>query len=86
MKVLSRRAINTNDVEILKDTSAKNEAIRQLREPLLSAFDIYKTNVQYGIEYETELEHQQIVSWYRGLLDLSLDCIENVPYQVKKYL
>ena len=38
----------------------RNVAIRQLRKPLLKAFDIYKANLYYGIEKETEEESQKM--------------------------
>ena len=65
MKVLSVREINSQDIEQLQDTSIYIEALRRLREPLLKAFDIYKSNVYYGVINETEEEHQQILNWYQ---------------------
>jgi hypothetical protein len=64
----------------------KDVAIRQLRKPLLEAFDIYKSNVSYGVETETEFEKNEIMSWYRDLLDKNENALKNVPLKIKRYL
>lgn len=60
--------------------------LRAKREPLLVAFDKYKTNVVYGIKKETEEQKTGIVSWYELLLDLDERAFENVPDEIKYYL
>ena len=60
--------------------------LRRKRTPLLEAFDKYKSNVYYGIETETADERSVLLEWYRGLLDLSVDSIKNVPEKIKYYL
>ena len=56
------------------------------REVLLRAFDKYKSNVQYGVEIESEEQHAVIVQWYRDMLDLKLEAFSNIPSRVKYYL
>ena len=64
----------------------KDMAIRQLRQPLLEAFDIYKSNVAYGVEMETEFEKAEILAWYKGLLDKEENSLKNVPLKIQRYL
>lgn len=60
--------------------------LRARRKQNLRAFDIYKSNVEYGIEYETAEEHDEIIAWYRGNLDLVQADIERVPERIAKYI
>lgn len=60
------------------------QLIRSIRESLLNAFDIYKTNVSYGVENDEN--HDQIVAWYRLILDLDENAINNPPEEIKRYL
>lgn len=59
---------------------------RRLRQPLLSAFDIYKSNINYGLETETEEEHLEIMNWYSRLLNLEIDTLLNVPTKIQRYI
>ena len=68
------------------DKSVCDTAKRNLREKLLRAWDIHKTNMAYGAETETELEHRECLKWYELLKDLDEWAFENIPYGVKKYL
>lgn len=60
----------------------------------LKAFDIYKSNVNYGLEEETEEQKQEIISWYNAILDFPdkitvntvVDDFPKVPKAIKKYL
>lgn len=61
-------------------------AIRQLRKPLLEAFDIYKSNINYGVEIETVNEHNDIMIWYQGLLDKEIWALENIPVKIQRYI
>lgn len=72
---------NTEDLE-----KERTEKLRRLREPLLVAFDKYKSNVNYGIEVETETDKINIITWYRLLLELNEYAFNNVPEKVKYYL
>ena len=69
---------------------AKNNVVilRQKREILFKAFDIYKTNVSVGIEKPTEEQWQKIVKWYTDCKDLipSAFADENIPDVIKYYL
>jgi hypothetical protein len=64
----------------------RNTAIRQLRKPLLEAFDIYKSNVVYGVDTETEFEKAEIMAWYQDLLDKKENALRNVPLKIQRYL
>ena len=69
---------------------AKNNVVvlRQKREILFKAFDIYKTNVSVGIEKPTEEQWQKIVKWYTDCKDLIANAFadENIPDVIKYYL
>ena len=62
-------------------------AMRKQRKILFDAFDIYKQNLFYGIEEETEAEHAAVLEWYAAAKDLSLAAFteENIPRKIKKY-
>ena len=70
---------NTEYVE-----AKKIEELRQLRTPLLQAFDIYKSNVNYGIEADANRE--KIIVWYKAILDLYEDAIDNPPIEIRRYM
>ena len=61
----------------------KNE-LREKREFILAAFDIYKSNVNYGIEQEENKE--DIINWYQNLLDLNEMAFNTIPIKIKKYM
>ena len=84
MKIISREKISA---ENLKDFDGAEliSVKRYLRKPLLKAFDVYKTNVFYGVETETEEERVKIISWYKDLLDLNDSAFFCVPEQIIKY-
>jgi hypothetical protein len=67
-------------------TKYKDTAIRQLRKPLLEAFDIYKSNIAYGVETETMEERIVITQWYQDLLDKKETALVNVPLKIQRYL
>ena len=60
------------------------EELRQLRTPLLQAFDIYKSNVNYGIE--TDNSREEIIMWYKAILDLDEKAISNPPIEIRRYM
>lgn len=64
----------------------KEDYNRALRINILRAFDVYKINVQYGIDLESEQEHNDILIWYDGILNLDDNSINNIPNLIKKYL
>lgn len=77
-------AITKNDLNKLG--THEKDGIRQLRKPLLQAFDIYKSNVNYGVETETAAEKAAIMEWYNKLLNLDKTALENIPEKIKRYL
>lgn len=77
--------ITINDLQYIGPVY-RDTAIRQLREPLLIAFDIYKTNIVYGIATETEEQHQKILTWYNKLLDKEEEALQNIPEEIKYFL
>jgi len=64
------------------------------REGAFKAFDIYKSNVVYGIISETESIRQKIINWYQEMLDFTTLITKNttrddypeIPDKIKKYL
>lgn len=62
------------------------EELRAKREPLLIAFDKYKSNVNYGIKKEAEGERERILEWYYRLLELNETAIYEVPSEIEYYL
>lgn len=88
MKILSRRTITYGDLSTLQGTGIYTDAKRQVRAPLMTAFDIHKGNVNYGSVRETDAEHAQIVAWYQGVCDLDESALNpnNVPKQVARHV
>ena len=86
MRILSRRPVKVDDLANLRPTSAASMAKRYLRTPLLAAFDIYKSNVAYGVEKEDQAQHTRILEWYRSLLELEEDAFTQVPPEITKYV
>ena len=64
------------------------QELRQIRGDILEAFDIYKSNVIYGIESETEKEHEEILNWYKAMLDLpeDVEIYQSAPEKIRRYL
>ena len=73
-------------MSVLDRAKHSAEVLRKQRTRLLKAFDIYKTNVKYGIEQESEEQHTEMVAWYQKCLDLDYESINNPPEKVVKYL
>ena len=71
-----------------KVNEQKLNELRYQRQPLLEAFDKYRSAVIYGIVTETEEEHQAILTWYNNLLDIKKANVskEAVPAKVAYYL
>jgi hypothetical protein len=53
---------------------------------LLEAFDIYKSNVVYGVDTETEFEKAELMAWYQDLLDKKENALRNVPIKIQRSL
>lgn len=86
MKILKRKALTLEDTKGLDGLAVESEALRTLRAPLLDAFDVYKSNIYYGIITETDEQHAAIVAWYRDLCDLKKTAIATPPDGIRKYL
>ncbi len=86
MKIYSQRILTAQDLPAVKYTTLELVLKRQLRAPLLAAFDIYKSNVLYGITEETAAEHESVVRWYRAALALEDEAVLAPPHVVAQYL
>lgn len=80
--VENNRVIDYDNSEDLR--IAKLEELRVLRNPLLQSFDIYKSNVNYGIE--TDNNREEIIAWYNAILDLDEKAINNPPSDIRRYM
>lgn len=69
--------------------------IRGLRKIVFMAFDIYKTNIFYGIMQESQEEKDAIINWYNTWLNfpetITIENYMNVtypetPYVISQYL
>lgn len=72
--------------DLMKGTDYERRILREKRQKILIAFDKYKTNVQYGIEEETTIQHNEIMEWYQDILDLKSESFNNVPTRIQYYL
>ena len=70
MKVLSARKLKMSGLAAFAHLAEETSVKRDIRRDLLSAFDIYKQNVVYGILDETQADRETVLRWYRALLDL----------------
>lgn len=77
---------------ILNPPKSQEETIAEIkasyrakRSEILNAWDIYKSNVAYGVVIEDEATHNRIVEWYQSILALDYDAIDNVPQEVDRY-
>ena len=72
------------DEELVKERQL--DILRMKREPLLKAFDIYKSNLIVGAISLSENEKQEVITWYNSILDLDADAINNPPEIISKYI
>ena len=72
------------DEELVKEHNLN--ILRDKREPLLKAFDIYKSNLIVGAITLHEDEKQKVITWYNLILDLDEDAINNPPQVILRYL
>lgn len=86
MKHIKVQKITPDALPHLAGSGAEQDALRQLRAPLLAAFDIYKSNVFYGIIAESERERGEILTWYRALLDKEPWALTTIPQMVRPYV
>ncbi len=74
------------DISALHGTDAEVVLKRHLREPLLNAFDIHKSNIAYGVTTESKEAHDACLAWYRRLLDLDEDAIISPPECIRRHV
>lgn len=60
----------------------KNNRLREKRLPLLAAFDKWEKAVLRGREEDDE----KVMAWYRAILDLDENALEEMPKRVAYYL
>ena len=72
---------NTEELE-----RQRKQELRAKRVPLLKAFDVYKSSVVYGVEFESEEQREEIVKWYGDLLHLEESAFEVIPERIRYYL
>lgn len=82
---LENNCVIDYDNTIDKIIEHKNE-LRARRVPLLKAFDVYKSNVAYGAEFESEEQREEILKWYKSLLELEENSFVTIPDVIKYYL
>lgn len=86
---IKERIITLADIDAIDSRLPKanaEDAKRQLRKPLFSAFDIHKGNIAYGAETETAEEKAKMLAWRRDLKDLKTSAFKDIPQAVKYYL
>lgn len=87
-KIRNSQLLTTDDLSRLNRATTDDQlsAKRYLRERLLAAWDIHKSNVAYGVEMETEAEHSVCVKWYTALKNLEDWAFKEIPEGVKKHV
>lgn len=80
----SNCVVDYDNTEDLK--KQKLDELRAKRVPLLKAFDIYKSSVAYGVEFENEEQREEIVKWYGDLLHLEESAFNVIPERIRYYL
>lgn len=80
------KVVSRSDLRRLPVGEKSLNAKRIVRENLLKAWDVHKSNVSYGAETETEEEHAKCIVWWKALLNLEDWAFEQIPNGVKKYL
>ena len=73
-------------MSVLERAYQAPEFLRKQRQRLFKAFDIYKENVNFGIESVSEERKAEIIEWYEQCLDLDFNAINNYPEELNKYL
>lgn len=98
-KAIRKKAtvLSVDENDRLIGTSEENAHLQFLCRPLVKAFREYCAEVAYGVQAETQDEHDEIVSWYLSLtapvMLMSLEAetpmehaIRNVPKKLKSYI
>ena len=90
-------ALSVDENSRLIGTGEETAHLQSLCRPLVKAFREYCAEVAYGVQTETQGEHDELVSWYLSLtapvMLMSLDAetpmehaIRNVPKKLKSYI
>ena len=85
MKIKAVRQITVATLDRVPPGEGRKACLRALRAPLLAAFDIYKSNVYYGIVKENDADRAAVLAWYQALLDLDERAVKSPPTAVAKY-
>lgn len=69
----------------------KTDHFREYRKQVFKAFDIYKSNVQYGLEFETEEERLEMITWYNNMKNFTnqiniINQYPTLPDKLKYYI
>lgn len=91
MKIVTRRRVESSDIQNLNNDEAVKATLRKERKKAFSALDIYEKNVLRNREFETEEIREEIEAWWKACCDLSnletaKNAIYNPPIEVKKYM
>jgi hypothetical protein len=77
--------ITTKDLKLI-GPKGYDDAIRDLRDPLLKALDTYRINVSDGTEHETVADKEEIQNWKQQLLKLDPKGLFVIPNRVFYYI
>ena len=86
---IRERIITIGDIDDIVARMPKeyaDNAKRQLRKNLFSAFDMHKGNISYGAETETQEEKTKVLMWREDLKDLKTSAFKDIPDSIKYYL
>ena len=73
-------------MSVIERAKHSAEVLRKQRAIIFKAFDIYKSNVEYGVIPETQETHDLITTWYLACLELDYQAINNPPSEIIRYL
>lgn len=81
------KLITEKDLELLQGLPEEiKNVLRQKRKPLLNAFDILKSNVNFGVDTLLETEKEEVLIWYSALLNLESWAFNVIPKKILRYL
>lgn len=64
----------------------KRDALRDKRAKLLDAWDIAKGNILIKVDIVTDEQMKELIAWYKRVLDLDEQAIENPPQEIVRYM
>lgn len=86
-EIINERIFGTKEEQAQRQLLAE---FRSFRERQFRAFDIYKSNIEYGIIEETLSTHETILEWYDVMLNYPEGGVQEpfpeTPAEVAKYL